>query len=74
MLNYSLCAIGAAALEEGGRFRVVLSVLEHFILRALRLPSATKFSTRNGAGESRQRFQALTAHRTAALEHIFEQS
>lgn len=55
MLNYSLCAIGAAALEEGGRFRVVLSVLEHFILRALRLPSATEFTTRNG-GESRQRF------------------
>lgn len=74
MLNYSLCTIGAAALGEGGRFRVVLSVLEHFILRALSLPSATKFSTRNRLEESRQHFQALTAHRTAALEHIFEQS
>lgn len=52
MLNYSLCTIRAAVLGEGGRFRVVLSILEHFILRALRLPSATKFTTRNGEGKA----------------------
>lgn len=57
MLNYSLCAIGAAALREGGRFRVVLSILEHFILRALRLPSATKFTTRSGGGRAGSAFK-----------------
>jgi len=56
MLNYSLCTVGVSAAERGeddlaAASHVLLSIIEHFILGAVRLPSGTKFTEKNGRKE-----------------------